>query len=490
MRTLSACLHVLLLRFCSSSPIEASGSTCNRDGAAAHDVAKVGGAKMLQQQRSRKANVKTAAVKFGDGEQSVKPRAIRGFLDSEVYTAQFNFTRRVGVGQACDGPMERRGQYDLIYTKEECQAAFRALPYRTKTMEEIKTVNNGFEPTGCYSLAFSEHAGYHIRRFNENKNTIGIVEGSSILCKDMSAQRFIRVSEVGATCRSRGYESIDDLQECSEAFLSQEVDKKAERVHVISSRWQPKGCFSDCFDEFSGFMCRKFNEHEVGSGEGGDGENRFLLCWAKGRPRDRPKERPTTTTTTTTAARARYVRQKLAGEKCDDPFRAIDSVAKCEEAFANLKFASKELERITVVEQSFEPKGCYSRCFSEFAGHHCRRLNTHPSAEPIRGNWKNILCKDATGHFVRLDEAHASCERNNYTDITDTEDCAQAFEATKYVDKESEKVMEVSYRSEPKGCFSSCFDEFHGFGCRKFNRHRTGSGEGSDGNSRFVLCEA
>eukprot|EP00927_Polykrikos_kofoidii_P018539 TRINITY_DN185_c0_g2_i2.p1 TRINITY_DN185_c0_g2~~TRINITY_DN185_c0_g2_i2.p1 ORF type:complete len:490 (-),score=74.65 TRINITY_DN185_c0_g2_i2:284-1753(-) len=489
MRILSACVSVLVLQ---PNLLSASESSCSHDGVTADDCAHVGGAKMLQKERSKTARIQIEDVKIGDDEQLVKPSAM-SFQDTEVYTAQFKYARRVGVGEACDGQLEVSGKYGAIETKEDCERAFKALPHHTKTMEVIKTVNVAFEPTGCYSKAFSNHAGYYLRRFNENNNTNGIEEGNSLLCTNVSAQhlaeRFIRVSEVGATCRSKGYKNIADFQECAEAFLEHEFEKSSEQVYVVSTRWEPKGCFSDCFDEFAGFMCRKFNKHKDGNGEGGDGENRFLMCTAKERPRLLDKV-DATTTTTTTAERARYVRQKVAGEKCDGQFRAIDTLEKCEEAFADLKFASKELERITAVEQSFAPKGCYSRCFSEFAGHHCRNFNSHPNAEPLPGSWKNMLCKDATGHFVRLDEAHASCGRNNYTDITNIEDCALAFESLRYVDKESEKVMEVSYRSQPKGCFSSCFDEFHGFGCRKFNRHRTGSGEGSDGNSRFVLCEA
>eukprot|EP00927_Polykrikos_kofoidii_P003405 TRINITY_DN1134_c0_g1_i2.p1 TRINITY_DN1134_c0_g1~~TRINITY_DN1134_c0_g1_i2.p1 ORF type:complete len:432 (-),score=39.64 TRINITY_DN1134_c0_g1_i2:73-1368(-) len=332
--------------------------------------------------------------------------------------------------------------------------------------------------------------------------------------------RFTRRVIAGQSCEDQDephgqLDSIYSKEECEAAFTAfhdhakETGDKEAEKVEVVSSASKPKGCFSDCFDPSAGFSCLRFNVHQVGSGQPSNGQNRFLMCAIRTAPQTtepqnpvepptrapRPDEMTTVLTTTITAPfQTNFVRRINAGEKCDGQLRNIDTLAKCERAFVDLRYASREMEDIKPVNSPIEPTGCYSKCFSEHTGHYCRRFNSHSNPTAIQGLWKHVLCKNdnvsSSGDalFVRLAEGHASCESQHLSSITNFDECAEAFENLRY-EKGAEKVLVVRHRGEPAGCFSSCFDELYGYSCRKFNKHEIGSGDTSDGVSRFLLCE-
>eukprot|EP00927_Polykrikos_kofoidii_P085179 TRINITY_DN918_c1_g1_i8.p1 TRINITY_DN918_c1_g1~~TRINITY_DN918_c1_g1_i8.p1 ORF type:complete len:427 (+),score=40.87 TRINITY_DN918_c1_g1_i8:74-1354(+) len=207
-------------------------------------------------------------------------------------------------------------------------------------------------------------------------------------------------------------------------------------------------------------------------------------------PTPRPTPTPTPRPTQDVNPENKYVRRMKPGQKCEAPYRNIESASACKAAFDDLVYVAKKAESILPVSYSFEPKGCYSTCFTEHAGYHCRKFNGHPS-----GNGKGsdgallVVCKTREG-YERVMESNQTCRSQGYTDITSVEECKVAFDATEYEEKRMEAVKSVSFSWEPKGCYSKCFDPWGGYYCRHFNNHATGNGAGSDGDSTFLLCEA
>eukprot|EP00927_Polykrikos_kofoidii_P084195 TRINITY_DN8811_c0_g1_i4.p1 TRINITY_DN8811_c0_g1~~TRINITY_DN8811_c0_g1_i4.p1 ORF type:complete len:485 (-),score=65.08 TRINITY_DN8811_c0_g1_i4:47-1501(-) len=456
---------------------------CLRDGCSREDLAAafpVSGTKMIQVGGTRKMSL-TKSLELTEHDDEKQQASTLDGPDVSASVDGVRFTRRMLAGEACDG------KFASIETPEECEAAFEALHDTEKRMEKIWPVRLAFEPKGCYSKCFSEFAGHHCRRFNEKGHGRGSDGRVAMLCKKKSAEgleRYVRVSEARATCQSKDYADITDVTECSEAFKATRHDKEADEVQVVYRSRKPKGCYSDCFDRDTGYYCRTFNRHKVGSGDTSDGNNRFLLCKERQRrkwPRD--------------IKGGGMVRRILPGERCNGQLKNIDTLEACKAAFDALHYYCKELETIQPIQRSWEPKGCFSTFFSEHAGFHCLQFNQDPDARGYAGGGREIVCKDPSvassddARFVRVQAEEATCESENYVDIADITECEEAMRVIKYANKGAEQVFSISADSQPKGCFSDCFDEFTGYHCRKFNTHPTGSDCRSDGVSRFLLCE-
>eukprot|EP00927_Polykrikos_kofoidii_P081087 TRINITY_DN78231_c0_g1_i1.p1 TRINITY_DN78231_c0_g1~~TRINITY_DN78231_c0_g1_i1.p1 ORF type:complete len:240 (+),score=28.57 TRINITY_DN78231_c0_g1_i1:72-791(+) len=184
-----------------------------------------------------------------------------------------------------------------------------------------------------------------------------------------------------------------------------------------------------------------------------------------------------------------YVRLEGAGQTCSLPeYRNIDTPEQCEEAFRVLTYTAKRHDQVIQEKVPFKPRGCYSDCFSEHAGYHCRKFNIHPTGNGQGSTDKRLmLCGTSNGTYVRLHEEKATCIESGYTDITEKTDCEDAFHQLRF-DKEMEQVFRTRSKREAKGCSSSCFDPWSGYFCRKFNRHPTGRESGIS-ESEALICE-
>eukprot|EP00930_Biecheleria_cincta_P105855 TRINITY_DN988_c0_g1_i1.p1 TRINITY_DN988_c0_g1~~TRINITY_DN988_c0_g1_i1.p1 ORF type:complete len:421 (-),score=72.22 TRINITY_DN988_c0_g1_i1:238-1470(-) len=95
----------------------------------------------------------------------------------------------------------------------------------------------------------------------------------------------------------------------------------------------------------------------------------------------------------------RYIRLTGVGDTCKSLGHAdIETFDECEDAFEVLEHEGKSLhdfEHIRQVDYSFQPKGCFSSCFSNYAGYFCRSFN--PGGSDSMGNNPAgncyILCK-------------------------------------------------------------------------------------------------
>merc|ERR1719329_998074 len=187
----------------------------------------------------------------------------------------------------------------------------------------------------------------------------------------------------------------------------------------------------------------------------------------------------------------RFTRRMFAGEACDGGLASIETPEECQAALDALSDPDKRMERVTSVSVPFEPKGCYSKCFSEFVGHHCRRFNEKGNGRGANGRFI-MMCKNESAQglerFARVSEKGATCQSKDYVDITNVAECSEAFKAATY-DKGANKVRVVYSGRKPKGCYSDCRDRDMGFYCRTFNRHGKGSGHATNGMSRFLVCK-
>jgi hypothetical protein len=80
---------------------------------------------------------------------------------------------------------------------------------------------------------------------------------------------------------------------------------------------------------------------------------------------------------------AAYVRITSDGQTCTGAgYYDIESRADCAAAFDELQLVGKGSStqfQVDSVSYSFKPKGCYSECYSSYAGWFCRGFNTHPT---------------------------------------------------------------------------------------------------------------
>lgn len=84
-----------------------------------------------------------------------------------------------------------------------------------------------------------------------------------------------------------------------------------------------------------------------------------------------------------------YVRLTTEGTTCEsESLHAIETTDDCREAIEALECpnkASQDYEEVSEVSYSFRPKGCYSNCYSDFAGFFCRMFNSHATGDPSVG---------------------------------------------------------------------------------------------------------
>eukprot|EP00927_Polykrikos_kofoidii_P058476 TRINITY_DN52_c0_g1_i2.p1 TRINITY_DN52_c0_g1~~TRINITY_DN52_c0_g1_i2.p1 ORF type:complete len:462 (+),score=37.43 TRINITY_DN52_c0_g1_i2:73-1386(+) len=189
-----------------------------------------------------------------------------------------SFVRLGGDGETCEV-----SGFRSIEDQSECKGAFDALAHASKSLEVIQEQNNKYNPKGCYSTCFDEHSGYYCRKFNAHSQGQGWkpTDNTVMLCHNSlgssSTDKFVRIAG-GITCSSQQLADIETLEHCKEAFAEEKHKQKlAERVALVRTSREPKGCYSDCFDAWDGYTCRKFNEHSEGNSQGTDG-SRYLLC--------------------------------------------------------------------------------------------------------------------------------------------------------------------------------------------------------------------
>jgi hypothetical protein len=186
---------------------------------------------------------------------------------------------RINAGEKCDSNL-RRPIDNLL----DCKTAFHALRLKEKENEKIQNATAIWKPKGCSSSCFNEHSGHFCRVFNNHPtgDGKGAAGGLVLLCKNNSAHnsrdKYARITSEGETCKSADLSDISTFEDCKEAFEEEKYhEKRSEHVRVVSNPREPKGCFSECFDGWSGYSCRKFNEHATGNGAGSD-NFRKVLC--------------------------------------------------------------------------------------------------------------------------------------------------------------------------------------------------------------------
>jgi hypothetical protein len=205
---------------------------------------------------------------------TIRPKVIKRARKSWV---------RLNAGEKCDSNL-----HTPIDNLADCKTAFHVLKLKEKQNEQIKNVTAIWKPKGCSSNCFNEHSGHFCRFFNDHPtgNGKGGAQELVLLCKNNSAQTFgdkyARISSEGETCKSANLSDVDTFEDCAEAFEEETYHAKgSEHVHVVSNPREPKGCFSDCFDAWDGYSCRKFNEHATGNGAGSDNSRKVLCAVSK-----------------------------------------------------------------------------------------------------------------------------------------------------------------------------------------------------------------
>jgi hypothetical protein len=185
---------------------------------------------------------------------------------------------RLDAGKKCELPFQRP-----IDNLADCEAAFDALKV-SKEYEQIERVTSQYRPKGCSSSCYDNHWGHSCRRFNDHRTGNGKSAYGKVffLCKNNSAHstdNFVRVlSEGTKTCKSEDLSDIETIEECENAFEEEKHhEKTAEKIRVGSFAREPKGCYSDCFDVWDGYTCRKFNEHATGN-DARSARSRNVLC--------------------------------------------------------------------------------------------------------------------------------------------------------------------------------------------------------------------
>ena len=95
--------------------------------------------------------------------------------------------------------------------------------------------------------------------------------------------QYIRLRGDGQTCTSEGYSDITSKTECRAAFDALLHPGKTSTAHdnvdLVSRSSRPKGCYSECFSDSSGYFCRDFNSHATGNGGGVSvADKLYILC--------------------------------------------------------------------------------------------------------------------------------------------------------------------------------------------------------------------
>ena len=113
---------------------------------------------------------------------------------------------------------------------------------------------------------------------------------------------------------------------------------------------------------------------------------------------------------------------------------------------------------------------------------------TDQSYTLVQGSWNNVSFYARRPTTV-LTTNGATCGVG--LEITSLADCSAAIAAanTAIGTAGYGTVSSVSYSFDPKGCYSSCYSDYTGYFCGRFNTHATGSGLGTDtGNNRYLHC--
>eukprot|EP00927_Polykrikos_kofoidii_P038040 TRINITY_DN322_c1_g2_i3.p1 TRINITY_DN322_c1_g2~~TRINITY_DN322_c1_g2_i3.p1 ORF type:complete len:305 (+),score=30.31 TRINITY_DN322_c1_g2_i3:57-971(+) len=181
-----------------------------------------------------------------------------------------------------------RGFNDIV-TKSVCDFAFDTLV--DNEVERVTNIAATYLPMGCFSECHSEYSGHHCRKFNKHNRTNSVIAAQARFLCYSDKQEYVRLGK-GGSCENEGLHSIDSFEMCEEAFrVLKERGKGMHHIEIVSRKWQPKGCFSTCYDPFDGHTCRTLNTDSVGNGLGTD-RNLRMLCEIPGFS--------TTITTTTT----------------------------------------------------------------------------------------------------------------------------------------------------------------------------------------------
>jgi hypothetical protein len=169
---------------------------------------------------------------------------------------------RLPGGEKCDSPLYRPID-DFI----DCIRAFRDLKVEQTNADIISTTDSG-KPKGCSSSCFDRGSDHVCRAFNNHPtgNRKGADAKLFLLCKNESAQygrgKFPRITTEGETCESENLRDVETFEECKQAFIEEMYRrKKSEYIAMVSNPSEPNGCYSDCFDTWGGYSCRKFNKH-------------------------------------------------------------------------------------------------------------------------------------------------------------------------------------------------------------------------------------
>ena len=114
----------------------------------------------------------------------------------------------------------------------------------------------------------------------------------------------------------------------------------------------------------------------------------------------------------------------------------------------------------------------------------CMASSTPPRAFRMRHPLPPLTCcRTGTGaSYVRLYNDGETCANTGNMNIPDATECQNALDAlqpnVQSTATQSVSTETLSFR--PKGCHSTCYDDYGGYYCRYFNSHESGSGSGTN----------